>query len=77
MRRWEDGKDDQKSTEKAKEHPGCRTWLSACKARGAGRGLEWLFPHLLISSSHLLIFSSAALPPEPLLRSLQNHQPPH
>lgn len=21
MRRWEDGKDDQKSTEKAKEHP--------------------------------------------------------
>ena len=53
--------------------------------RGAKRGYRHagregpeggLSDYFLISSSNLFIFSSAALPLEPLLCSLQNHQPP-
>jgi hypothetical protein len=64
MRRWEDGKDgqksEQKSTEKAKEHPEVPDVVIGMRDERGGRGLEWLFPHLLISSSHLLLCRIAA-----------------
>ena len=60
----------------------------ARKDEGASRGAERGYRHArregpegdlsgyFLVSSPRLIFSSAALPPEHLLRSLQNNQPP-